>query len=590
MCSTFDVAQLGAGGSTWLSASQPVDSPWVFTAAVDLRLADVPGDAFSTLPDQVQAQIKNLSGSAFSVQQLLFDLDNARLLSVPEISGVPYGTPLYKVLRDYFVGAYFGQMKLSGQPLLGCTVTQPTESASTLAPTDLSIGVSPYVGATTPDQQDLSCLTYLCATGGHTLPAPVPFTWNWVDEAEASRYDGAVTISRPALVALLLKQMLPMVKANCYQPHVRVTLDSASQPVYDIRPIGGQMPQINTSCLDYVIVPYNPSHPPHFQILSFKYDASASDQAGLGGDIGKASMDCHYQAMVNTWGNKLTISQTLTINLSITKHGQTTNGTPVNVIRQDMCALDVDDFGQLAATMSTPVPSTNNATEQDVSSFYEFWTGVNAQYGDTKAIVQGVSGTLVNAIPFATMQCFVFPGGQTFSYKSVTFSQHGDLVSHLVYADPDQAPPGPILPAGQVAGSDHLIAGQWIPNDGFLISSNKLYAAYLQDDSNFVLLHCTNGAPDLGRPYWSWLGNLPSLKVGNFTGTPSFATMQADGNFVLYNGRGPADAGAPYWATGTVQQSLGQFFAIMQTDANFCVYSGSPDNITGLLFQTHTNV
>lgn len=586
LCSEFDVTQLGASGSSWLSASQPVDNPWVFTAAVDLRLADVPGDAFHTLPDAVQQQIKNLSGSAFSIQQLLFDLDNARLMSVPQITGVE-GTALDKLLREYFTGMYFGQMKVSGQPLLGVTVTQQTESASTLAPTDMNIGVSPYVGAAEPD---LSCLTYLCATDGHRLPAPAAFGWNWVDHNETT-FDGAIAVSRAALVQLLLKQMLPMVQANCYQPYVRVTLDTASQPVYDIRPIGGQMPQIDTSCADEVIVPYNPSHPPHFQIMRFKYDASASDAAGaFGGDIGKASMDSHYLAAVSTSGNTLTITQTLTINLSITKHLQTTSGTPVNVVRMDTCTLDVDDFGQLAANMSTPILPVNKPTEQDVNSFLEFWTGVNAQYGNTEAIVKGVSGTLVNAIPFGTMQCFVFPGGQTFSYKSVTFSQHADLVSHLVYADPDQAPPGPILPAGQVAGSEHLNAGQWIPNDGFLISGNKKYAAYLQDDGNFVLLYCTNGEPDLGRPFWSWAANKPALKVGPFTGTPCFATMQADGNFVLYHGTGPLDARQPYWATGTTQQGLGKFFAVMQDDRNFVVYSGTPQANTGVLFATSTNI
>jgi hypothetical protein len=590
MCSQFNVAQLtqsGQGTMTWLSASQPADSPWVFTADVDLRLAAVPGTAFNTLPKEVQDQLKNLSGSAFSVQQLLFDLDNARLMSVPQISGVD-GTALYKALNDYFVGAYFGQMKKSGQPVLGCTVTQPTQSASTLAPTDLTIGVSPYVG--TPADPDLSCLTYLCATDGHKLPVAQPFPWNWVDQPEANAgCNGAVSVSRTALVALLLKQMLPMVKANCYLPSVRVTLNALG-PVYDLKPIGGQDPQvIDTTCLDDVIYD-NPRRPPHFGILRFAYDASGSDQAGPNGSSGGASMDCHYLALVATTGNELWISQSLTINMSVRKYLSTTTGTPVNIQRVDVCALNVDAFGQIASTLTTLIPATNSASKNDVNFGQDLFTGVNELYGNTEALVQRVSGTLVDAIPFGTVQEFVFPGGQTFVYSSVGFSQHGDLVSHVVYADPDQEPPGPVLPPGQVANTDRMLAGQWIPNDGYLISGNKQYAAVLQDDGNLVLVYCTNGGPDLGRPFWSWAASKPGLKVGNFTGTPCFATMQADGNFVLYNGRSPIDPGSPYWATHTVKDAFGPFFAIMQNDRNFVVYSGVPDANTGVLFATNTNI
>jgi hypothetical protein len=590
LCSEFDAVQLDAHGSTWLSVSQQVDQPWVFTAAVDLRLANVPGEAFGTLPAQVQDQIKNLSGSALSVQQLLFDLDNATLLAVPQMTGVPDNTALSKLLSEYFIGAYFGQLQLAGQPMLGCVVADQTASAATLAPTDLTIGSSPYIGATTPSQQALSCLTYLCVTGGHALPGPAAFRWNWVDQAEAEGCDGVVAVSRSVLVAQLIKQMLPMVKANCYKPSVRVTTDFDLQPAFSISVAGGQDPQtIDTSCLDMVIVD-NPSHPPNFRILHFGYDASASDHAGApGAPLGAASMDSHYQANVTTSGNMLQILQFLNINLSVSKYGQTTSGTPIAITRIDRATFTVNEFGELVTTMSTPAPASNTASAQTINSFTNFWLGLNEKYGDVASYLQNMAGTLANTIPLAMAQCFVFPGGQTFSYKSAAFSQHGDLVSHVVYADPDQAPPGPVRPYGQVAGRSQMLAGQWIPNDGYLISKNKLYAAVLQDDGNFVLVHCTNGGPDLKKPYWSVAANKPAKYVGTFTGTPCLATMQADGNFVLYNGRDPIEARAPYWATGTVQTTLGGYYADMQDDANFVIYRGSPGASAGVLFATDTN-
>ena len=66
--------------------------------------------------------------------------------------------------------------------------------------------------------------------------------------------------------------------------------------------------------------------------------------------------------------------------------------------------------------------------------------------------------------------------------------------------------------------------------------------------------------------------------------------MQADGNFVLYNGRSPIDPGSPYWSTHTVKDAFGPFFAVMQNDRNFVVYSGVPGASTGVLFATNTNI
>jgi hypothetical protein len=113
--------------------------------------------------------------------------DNATLLAIPRISGVRPGIALYQVLSEYFVGVYFAQLKRSGEPVLGCSVTQPS---------------------------------------------------------------------------------------------VRVTLDSASQPVYSISVAGGQTPVIDTSCLDSIVVDDNPRHPPHFRILRFTYADRASDRKG----------------------------------------------------------------------------------------------------------------------------------------------------------------------------------------------------------------------------------------------------------------------------------------------------------------------
>jgi len=197
MCSEFTVIEASYGPHgiiSWLNQSQASGSAWIFTSRVDLRLT--PTSAYGSLPPAVQDRIKNLGGSAFSVQQLLFDLDNAALQTVPTISGVTPGTPLYTCLETMFLGAYFNSLKESGQPVLGYAVTQSTALSSSLTLTDLNMEVNPFVGSDgqpvsspTPQQQDLGTLCYLCAANGHTLPAATEFTWNWIDPSEESNFD-----------------------------------------------------------------------------------------------------------------------------------------------------------------------------------------------------------------------------------------------------------------------------------------------------------------------------------------------------------------------------------------------------------------
>jgi hypothetical protein len=103
-CSQFTIVELIPGGgytptATFTSRSQPKDDPWVFVSNVNLSLSPVSNEGFGNLLPTVQAQIKNMSGTTFSMQQLLFDLTQTILSSVPTIEGVQPGTPTYTMLE-----------------------------------------------------------------------------------------------------------------------------------------------------------------------------------------------------------------------------------------------------------------------------------------------------------------------------------------------------------------------------------------------------------------------------------------------------------------------------------------------------------
>lgn len=108
-----------------------------------------------------------------------------------------------------------------------------------------------------------------------------------------------------------------------------------------------------------------------------------------------------------------------------------------------------------------------------------------------------------------------------------------------------------------------LSAGEYLGSNDYLVSSNGLYFATMQADGNFVL-HYGSGPSNQGPAYWT--SNTASGQG------QSFAIMQSDGNFVIYQGSDPTHQLIFCWNTGIVE---GQSFAIMQDDGNFVIYRGS---------------
>ncbi|KAI0436150.1 hypothetical protein F4803DRAFT_557288 [Xylaria telfairii] len=100
-CSQFTVIQnsppsgWGSPG-TWNVWSQPSGTPWYITTEVDLTVANpdkkLKTPYFNSHPDEklaLQRQLKNLSATACSLQQLLFDLDNVLLQDLPQFEAIP---------------------------------------------------------------------------------------------------------------------------------------------------------------------------------------------------------------------------------------------------------------------------------------------------------------------------------------------------------------------------------------------------------------------------------------------------------------------------------------------------------------------
>jgi hypothetical protein len=430
LCSQFNIVQLVPAGGysppSWSNQSQPAGTPWVFTSKVDLRLSTVDRAAYSKLPAAVQETIKNLSATAFSVQQLLFDLTNASLETVPTISGVTPGTNLYLLLQNYFLIAYFKEMQKENQPLLGCSVTLKSVPSSTLELTDFNFEVCPYVepsGQLAPnatDQQQLATLNYLCAANGSSLPPAVIFNWNWVDASQLNDHDGVVSINRNTFANYFRNQLASYVPVNCILPSVQVSMDGLSVD-YQWRLTAGQAPTVSPQATGQTV-------------LRFDYQANSQDEAGLNGDMGALQLQSTYSLTVEFVKNTIIITQHLVVYMYARSLATSGSGNLVDKQIVDTYTIGIDDTGRLVASLNS-VP-TDNSNSPSVNAALNFFTDFNTISTSVTNSVNNFSATKLNDIPLSFTQNYVFPGGKTFVFKDVSFSDFQDLVSFISYADP----------------------------------------------------------------------------------------------------------------------------------------------------------
>ncbi|KAF4963458.1 hypothetical protein FSARC_8555 [Fusarium sarcochroum] len=438
VCSEFTIVQLKFGGfgpTSFTSASQPSDKPWYMQSMVNLNLSAVDNAGYKNLPPTVQDQIKNMSDSAFSVQQLLFDLSSAKLSSPPDIEGVPSGTPTYTLLEEFFTGAYFTEMQKGGQPLLGCSVVPQQAATATMTITDMNLMSNPYVDDTTGQplvdpsslQQSLSTLNYLCAADNAQLPQSTHFGWNWLEAADVSDHDGILAINRNCFRDYFKQNLQDYIPAVCFKVDANCNADGLSSDMsVDFTP-GGQA---------------TPNEVPGETVLSYSYSNNSYDEAGLNGDLGSLDVSTSYnlQTQFTTINGTATviITQNLVIGCNMKRNFTRTNGNIVDKTIVDTYTLAVNDSGVLGATLVSQ-PTDNGATPS-TDGFEDFFTHSNEVAACIKQQADALVSSNLRDIPLSVLQKYIFPGGQTFTFKDVRFSDNQDLLASITYVDPTAAP------------------------------------------------------------------------------------------------------------------------------------------------------
>ncbi len=442
VCKTFKVIVIEPalyGQTEWLNLSQEEqDKPWVFGFTIDLDLrSDNINNHFHDLPPVTQKEVKNLGEDMFSVQQLFLDLNTAGLSNSVSISGLKPTSQAYIVLTQVFLNTYLADLSKNGGIMLGLSVVshKPFPQNVSLIPTNLNFEISSYKDSTGKATTDYPAYTlnYLVMSKGHPMPAPAQFTWNWVEKGNVDKYAGVMAINRTAFTAFLHDLLSPSLTTICKKPvtHFSVNLIEAKFSwSYENDP----------GPFSFNTVANGGSH-----VLTFSYSKSASDSDTFVPNWGNFGVDYTASSDVFIEGTTITIKTRLKMHCHINVDGGIADGDWADFSSVTTYTIGVDTHGMLS--VSTPGPViTDNSKKPDPD-----WWSKLITLGQIDNVADRIKNSLQSWVKgFLTSEAsvianmlngsntWVFPGGKTFTFTDVAFSDNQDLVSHVLYIAPSE--------------------------------------------------------------------------------------------------------------------------------------------------------
>lgn len=441
LCSEFIVCSIEepdkrfGGKFTWNRSEQTPDNPWIYTTNVDLRLGKIPGSALQSLTpevkEMVEKTIKNTKATAFSIQQLFLDLTSATLSSPPVLDSKITDAKLKGLLNEVFVNTYFTNMQTLGKPILGqALVPRDREMESTLTLKEFNFAVTPYVNDDgqpevdnlTPLKKSLNTLNYLCETGDSPLPPPSRLNWNWVDVSEHTQIHGCLAISRSQMQKWLNSKLGPKTRPYIINPRLITYHSDGNITILKAR------------------LEFDRNVEPKFEIFNtgstlFKYSnehfTADDDRAGEGWMKNWYTMEVQYK------GSSIFVQQAVKVEIYIKAGAVDNHDTVIDTIRIDRYELIINPQGGLIFSEPIVDKYEKNGVYKGRGGGLNFFSHINDVFEVVKNEMENVEATQLESIPVSELQGYVFPGNKTFVFKQAKFSEFGDLVAGITYANPN---------------------------------------------------------------------------------------------------------------------------------------------------------
>lgn len=430
LCSEFDIivntppSPWGGGGS-WDVLKQPPSAPWYFETTVDLIKGNLDAKLdtpyFNKHPeerDALKRALDNISGTAFSLQQLLLDLDSTVLQNPPDIIGVERGSNADLVLTRFFTSFYARMAKEYGWPLLNVTVVSQSPDPSQLRLTEFERQVN-----LNKSSADATTLDNVCVCNNHRMPALYNFSWNWVEYDQVGKMSGVMSINRNTLAKFFMDQLEPVIKQACLSWTVGVTAywDLSVKYSYGFRSGNTPTRTINDT---------------GSTVCQLKYTSSAWDEDKSGLTYGAFGLDYNYTCDIKFSGSTITVVQNLLTVIDMQFLNERTSGFKAQARTiTDPYTLMVDQAGNLRLTKG----ATNDQDRSDSpgnGGIGEWFTNFNDFVQKIKDKLSGAASARLTDAPLNGVSDFVYPGSKVFTYKESRFSSHQDLLADLTYVSP----------------------------------------------------------------------------------------------------------------------------------------------------------
>lgn len=414
---------------------QKATTPYEFTVKVPLK--QINADE-SNLPADVAARAAAL-GDAFTLQQLVLDMDNATWYDgLPTITNVASTSVLYTMLQNDFLPAFAQMIAEYGKTTLGYNFISNEQISENFAVTDVTLQIDNSAQANPAPAA--ATLDYLCAVNNNPPRTRVDFSapkgdgfhsWNWFDTKPTVH--GVMAINPISLASYYSKMLLPYVQSNCYIPGTTwITNKQKTHYICDTPTMQpGQTPTIAI---------YDTSGP----LLTFSYSSLPSQGSSSITTLDENDQQVTYTQELSTSftltldagiNNTLVVTQRLVMFYHVTTDTLNTSGNIVDKTITDTYTLDVDNQGKYAPSVGSA--TTDNSQNIDSKGIDNLFSGgFNSVLDQVQEWAQTLAAKNVTDIPVNDIQGLVFPGGNAFSLNNLFFSDNKDLVGYITYATP----------------------------------------------------------------------------------------------------------------------------------------------------------
>ena len=463
---TFTLCGFDAGASCWRKLSQTT-TPWSMSNTVGVRLlqnTSLQSPALETVlsTDKVASNHAELA----QFQQAIIDASQTRVqqpvpLSPQSLVADVFINPVLTIDYGKASHTFTSQAnELLTDAMIKMGNSTPFVLGTMGGPLNVSRSqclVSSYVGPPiaspvphpTSDQSDCDSLNFvtmlpyaLPPPGGEAwdvLPPPRQLTWNWVTPQEYSSqesFDGIACLSRKWLSDRILTSMLTIIQENSVQMNL-------TWPFGPPGIVNGQGYYLGFSTKASQLIPTMRSPFYGSTMLALNsYGSSSYYNQQSGCDPCRVSVTTIYELTVSTSPSTLVVEHLYGVHVTYQGYtiypfqfNQSGDVWPIRKRRTDTWSVEVNADGGITWKCNPVVRDEDTPSPYALQANFNHWQGFLHNAAQPAHNLKSPDMNEIFKLADLQQSFQPFPGGKSFNFTGVGFSDNGDLIAKITYRD-----------------------------------------------------------------------------------------------------------------------------------------------------------